>query len=70
MSPVTVKSDDRLRTPKSSKLLPKLPLALFLDMPKPNLLGTQTQDTTHCLHLQLLLGLQGPPTVPSQNRWS
>lgn len=70
MSPVTVKSDDRIRTPKSSKLLPKLPLALFLDMSKPNLPGIQTQYTTHCLHLQLLLGLQGPPGAASQSRWS
>lgn len=70
MLPVTVKSDDRIRTPKSSKLLPKFPLALFLGMPKPNLPGIQTQYTTHCLYLQLLLGLQDPPGAPSPSRWS
>lgn len=46
MSPVTVKSDDNLRTPKSSKLPPELPLTLFLG---PNLISLESRPSMQAI---------------------
>lgn len=46
MSPVTVKSDDSLRTPKSSKLPPELPLTLFLG---PNLISLESRPSIQAI---------------------